>query len=127
MDQQNGVPRVKPSDVEAVIDRTYYFTGAQGAMHEGARWVGNAHEDDAELGLVTICVVVLKNGFKIIGSSCCAHPAMFEASIGRDLAREDAIEQIWPILGYQLKDALHREAAERRAAGLFDNALGDEQ
>jgi hypothetical protein len=126
MDQQNSVPRVKPSDIEAAIDRTYYFTAAQGAMHDGARWMGHAHEDDAELALVTICVMVLKNGFKIVGTSCCAHPAMFEASVGRDLAREHAIEQLWPLLGYQLKEALHREAREHRDAETFLNVVGDE-
>ena len=123
---KTAVPRVKQSDIEAALDRTYYFTASQGAMHENARWVGNCREDDAELALVTFCVIVLKNGYKVVGTSVCVHPALFDAQIGREQAREKAVDAIWPLLGYQLKDALHKEAREEREADLFYRMVGDE-
>jgi hypothetical protein len=58
------------------------------------------------LGLLTFCVLVLKNGFTVTGESACASPENFDAEIGRKIARQKAIEKIWPLMGYALKDKL---------------------
>lgn len=61
------------------------------------------------LHLLTICVLVLRNGFTVIGESACASPANFNAEIGRKIARENAVQKVWPLLGFALKERLHAE------------------
>lgn len=49
----------------------------------------------------TVCCLTMKNGFNVIGQSACVNPANFDASMGRSLAREDAIRQLWRLEGYR--------------------------
>jgi hypothetical protein len=55
---------------------------------------------------LTICVLTLKNGFTVTGESACADPANFDADLGRMIARDNARNQIWPFLGFRLKDQI---------------------
>ena len=66
-------------------------------------------EDDVPLPLMllTFCVLVLKNGFTVTGESACASPENFDPELGRKIAKENAINKIWPLEGYLLKQALH--------------------
>ena len=67
------------------------------------------HRPDAAgpLGLLTFCVLVLRNGFTVTGESACASPANFNAEIGRRIARENAVAKVWPLMGYELKQRLY--------------------
>lgn len=58
------------------------------------------------LELLTICVLVLRNGFTVVGKSACADPSNFDAELGRKLARDDAEHQAWGYLGFRLRDKL---------------------
>jgi hypothetical protein len=58
------------------------------------------------LGLLTFCVLVLKNGFTVTGESACASPENFDAEIGKKIARQNAEQKIWPLMGYELKQRL---------------------
>jgi hypothetical protein len=58
------------------------------------------------LGLLTFCVLVLKNGFTVTGESACASPENFDAELGRKIARQSAIAKVWPLMGYALKEKL---------------------
>lgn len=58
------------------------------------------------LGLLTFCVIVLKNGYTVHGVSACVSPENFDAEIGRKVARENAVQEIWPLMGYALKEKL---------------------
>lgn len=58
------------------------------------------------LGLLTFCVLVLRNGFTVTGESACASPENFNADIGRKIARENAINKLWGLEGYLLKERL---------------------
>jgi hypothetical protein len=102
-------PRITPADLQANIQHVSYFTAAQG--HCGA--VSAGQEDDFEtpipsLSLLTFCVLVLKNGFTVTGESACASPENFDAEIGRKIARQNAEQKIWPLMGYELKERLHQ-------------------
>ena len=44
------------------------------------------------LGLLTFCVLVLRNGFTVTGESACASPENFDAEIGRKVARANAVQ-----------------------------------
>ena len=90
-------PRVKPADIEAEILDEEYFTAGEAACRK-------AHDP---MHLLTFCVLVLRNGFTVTGESACASPDNFNAEIGRRIARENAINKVWPLLGFRLRDRLH--------------------
>ena len=101
-------PRVTPADIEAEIEAECYFTAAQGADN-GTGVMGamdGAREKLAALDRLTFCVLILRNGFTVVGHSACASPENFNAEIGRRIARENAEREIWPLLGFRLRDQL---------------------
>ena len=55
---------------------------------------------------LTFCALTLRNGFIVTGTSAAASPENFDVEIGRTIARKNAREQIWPLLGYRLRDML---------------------
>ena len=102
-------PRVTPDDVEANIARAFYFTAAQGAekaARDNGCYAAGSPEEGKALGLLTFCVLVLKNGFTVTGESACASPENFDAEIGRKIARQNAVQKVWPLMGYALKEQL---------------------
>ena len=102
----NKAPRVTPADIEAEIVSVHYFTAADGArMSPDGNWPIHS-VNTGSLGLLTFCVLVLRNGFTVTGESACASPENFNAEIGRRIARENAINKVWPLLGFRLRDKL---------------------
>jgi Phage protein (N4 Gp49/phage Sf6 gene 66) family len=93
-------PRVTPADIEANIAQENYFTA-----WDGAERVSN-HRPDPSLKLLTFCVLVLRNGFTVTGESACVSPENFDAEIGRKIARQNAVNKIWPLMGYELRSRL---------------------
>lgn len=91
-------PRVTPADIEANITASYAFT-AWSALGEGVPRMD-------ELKLLTIAVLVLKNGFTVTGESACASPENFDAELGAKIAIGNAKAKIWPLMGYALKQSL---------------------
>lgn len=53
---------------------------------------------------VTVCSLVLENGYSVRGESACVDPRNFDEDIGRELAYRDAINKIWPLEGYLLAE-----------------------
>lgn len=103
-----SAPRVTPADIEANIKSEHYFTAEQGAAMATADATGEvAHPQPPELRLLTFCVLVLKNGYTVTGESACASPENFDAALGRKIARQSAVQKIWPLMGYALKQQLH--------------------
>lgn len=108
--QRKGLtaPRVTQADVYANIDGEYYFTADKAVQaclddqDELTRLTG-AH---VELKLLTFCVLRLKNGFTVTGESACASPENYDAEIGRKIAYKNAVEKIWPLMGYELRSRL---------------------
>lgn len=109
-------PRITPGDIEANIASVHYFTAAQGAYAGWEKTDEMEPPDFSPLRLLTFCVLVLKNGFTVTGESACASPENFDAEIGRRIARENAVNKVWPLMGYELKCRLAREAAEIQKA-----------
>jgi len=56
--------------------------------------------------VLTVCVLTLQNGFTVTGESACASPENYDKTIGEKIARENAVEKIWPLEGYLLKQRL---------------------
>lgn len=80
-------PRITPQDLEdQVLTEEYHvFPGT----------------------MLTVCCITMLNGFTVTGESACAAPENFNQEMGENIARDNAIRKIWPLLGYELKQALH--------------------
>ena len=112
-------PRVTPADIEANIASEHYVTaeeGFRGAEVRAACEAAQAGDTAAErrewadapdpLWLLTFCVLVLRNGFTVTGESYCADAERFDAETGRNEARKDAVQKLWPLMVYHLKQNL---------------------
>ena len=114
-------PRVTPADIEANIASEHYFTAGEGVIGAfvagefGARGgdtvavrrdIASPKALKPSLNLLTFCVLALRNGFTVTGESACASPENFNAEIGRRIARENAVNNVWPLLGFRLRDKL---------------------
>lgn len=105
-------PRVALADIEAAIQ--YRFdTTARRALDDVLSAPAPTSADMlptdtiTALGILSICVLVMKNGFILIGKSAPASPANFNAELGKKFAYEDAVRQLWPLMGFALRDRLH--------------------
>ena len=111
-------PRITPDDIEANIASEHYFTAAEGVIGAFAAGEFDSHSGEVvslrrgvaspevlkpSLNLLTFCALVLKNGFTVTGESACASPENFDAEIGRNIARQNAVQKIWPLMGYELR------------------------
>lgn len=75
--------------------------------------------------LLTICILTLANGFTVVGKSACAVPGNFKLDVGQRLAEQDAIGQVWPLMGYELKSkvALAMAAQFPETLGVKDESF----
>lgn len=97
--------RVALADIEAAIssERTFIASAAVHALQ--------LPPPDASLDVLTITIITMKNGFTVIGKSAPADAGNFDAAAGAKFAREDAIRQLWPLMGFALRDRLHTAQA----------------
>lgn len=111
-------PRVTPADIEANIASEVYFTADEGVVGKYAvrlakdgigTYPGDLPKRNAQLSLLTFCVLILRNGFTVTGESACASPENFDAELGRKIARANAVNKVCPLMGYALKEKLHHE------------------
>ena len=106
LDKGLTAPRVTPADIEDNIVSAYYFTAADGVSVEADKSPSFCYE--SSLKLLTFCVLVLRNGYTVTGESSCASPENFDAELGRKIARANAVNKLWPLMGYSLKENIHR-------------------
>ena len=115
-------PRITPKRIEEVIYSEYYFTAADGVSGAAAACTLHCSHTDVDTineqaptppyqlhRLLTFCVLTLKNGFTVTGESACASSENFDAEIGRKIARENAVNKVWMLEGYLLKQRLYEE------------------
>jgi len=81
--------RLTPERIEAVISKEEFFVMPDSCL--------------------TICVITMRNGFSVAASAACADPANFDAEIGRTVSRRNALNQVWPLEGYLLKQRVFEE------------------
>lgn len=60
-------------------------------------------EDYFNNGKSTVCILTLKNGFEVIGTSGVVDKSKFDEEIGNKFAREQAINKMWELEGYRLQ------------------------
>ncbi|MGQ5522951.1 Gp49 family protein [Chitinimonas sp. PSY-7] len=85
--QANG-PRITDRDVNAAIIGEDYH-----------------HFPDSTL---TVCMLRLRNGFTVLGQSACVSRDNFDPELGREIARRNACEEVWKVLGYGLCEQIHQ-------------------
>lgn len=85
-DKGLNAPRLTPDDIDrAVVDEMYHvFDGTT----------------------LTVCVLVLKNGYTVTGESAAVSKDNFDAEIGKRIARDNARNKIWQLEGYLLRQRL---------------------
>ena len=81
-----NAPRLNPASIDAriVSDAYHVFPGTT----------------------LTACMLVLRNGFTVIGESAAASPENFDQELGRKIARDKARDKIWALEGYLLRERL---------------------
>jgi hypothetical protein len=99
-------PRVTLDDIKAAISTIVYTTGGDAFANDIHRLTDG---EIRQLSIFTICMVIMKNGFIVLGKSAPASSENFNAEVGKTFARDDAMRQIWPLMGYALKDRLWRD------------------
>lgn len=92
-------PRVTQKELEANIACVNY-------LNVGKAICALNQPDHESHHLLTICVIVLRNGFIVTGESACASPENYQKDIGERIAFENAKQKIWPLMGYALRDHL---------------------
>jgi len=97
-------------DIEASIVSESYFTAADGVAGASRGMPGAdllpeyVNFDGGPLSKVTFCTLILKNTAKVVGINYGPiDPNEHNAARGRTLARADAIDQIWPLMNYELR------------------------
>lgn len=83
-------PRITPDDLDATI------TGEMYHVFPGTT--------------LTVCCLVLRNGYTVTGESAAASPENFDAEVGRKIARAEARDKIWQLEGYLLRERLYRRS-----------------
>lgn len=97
-------PRVTPADIEANIVGEFIFSPSDYNLGCGF-CVGEF--DREKIKRHTVCVLTLANGFTVVGiNEGPVSAANFDVDLGRRLARQNAVNQIWPLMGYALRSSL---------------------
>jgi hypothetical protein len=106
-------PRVSVDDIEASINHSFFLTAAEAVSSIPGREPGFVPE---ELGILTLCILVLHNGWVVIGKSAPASPENFDPEKGQKFAYEDAVRQLWPLMGFALKERLQTQQLREEIA-----------
>lgn len=96
-------PLQSGEDIAASVQKTPNRVTLSGLE---AKIVGQEYMRPAVMPHMTICILVLANGFSVVGKSAPADPENFDESAGRDFARADALRKLWPLEGYLLREKL---------------------
>lgn len=94
-----AAPRVTKADIDAAIVHTEIV---KHVTHSGQvlRWA----------------IITLKNGFSVHGrASASVSPENDDPAIGEKVAMDNAYAETWPLMGFALKDRLHRQAVKEEA------------
>lgn len=91
VDKKLTAPRVTMEHIESLVVKEQFH------VFEGSTF--------------TSCLLTLKNGFTVHGESACASPENFDAALGRKIARSNAVNKIWMLEGYLLRQKIHEQDA----------------
>ena len=110
---------ITPADIEGYVESEHYFNAHDAVTYNAGGPTVAAPEP---LKLLTFCVIVLKNGFTLTGLSACADPRKYNKEIGEKVARADALNKAWPLMGYVLRSQLAGMSGLLEPEGYKDRA-----
>jgi hypothetical protein len=103
---KGNAPRVSLETIEASIAYRYDTTGGKIVAFD-PRNAGQVVSGQAmSLNVLSVCILVMKNGFCVIGKSAPAVGSNYDEQLGKNFAYEDAVRQLWPMMGYALREKL---------------------
>lgn len=115
-------PRVALKDIEAAIANRFDLMAYDAVAANIAIPIEADGSSAIEpLKLLSICILVMRNGFTVLGKSAPASAANFDRELGKKFAYEDAVRQLWPLMGFALRDRLWRDSED---AMKFHKATG---
>lgn len=53
---------------------------------------------------ITLCTILLDNGYTVRGESACVNAANYDEQIGDRYAFDDAFKKLWPLFGFLLAE-----------------------
>lgn len=113
-------PRITPAHIQNKVIASHFFTAMDGVSTQEHLMLSD--KEQQALPLLTFCVLVLENGFTATGESACASPENFNEEIGRKIAYDNAINKVWLLEGYLLKQNLHEQAqSQEMLKGFLEN------
>jgi cell division protein YceG involved in septum cleavage len=65
-------------------------------------------------GRTTVCQLTLQNGYTVNGMSACVDAKDFDRDTGRKYAYENAVQAIWPLEGYLLREKMFQDSEDQR-------------
>jgi len=89
IDNDLNAPRLTPEDIQEQIQEVQYY-----------------HFPNTN---IVVCAITVENGYTVLGDSSCVSSANFDESLGKEIARKNAIDEIWGIEGYRLKQYLYEK------------------
>lgn len=107
-------PRVTLDDIEYAIAHRFDFTGDQAivggrvaeALAKDVVAIADLQQAPAPLKTFSLCILVMRNGFVVVGTSAAASPENFNAEFGINRAYDNALSQLWPLMAFALRDRL---------------------
>jgi Phage protein (N4 Gp49/phage Sf6 gene 66) family len=60
-------------------------------------------------GVLTICILEVKNGTPVTGESVCVYPENYDREVGQKIARQKAVGKIVALEGYLLAERRQRD------------------
>lgn len=108
-------PRVTEKDVIENIASCFFVNAWDAATQDVTVPVQGAEKViPEELKVITLALVTTHSGFTVVGVSGCANPTNFNRDIGEEIAKRNAVSQLWGHMGYELRTKLYEEAEEAR-------------
>ena len=98
---------VTSETIESKIAGVMYMNGADMAKANG---MNIGHETENNLKRLTLCVVVMENGFMLTGESACVSADNYDEIVGKRIAFENATNKMWALLGYALREELFKDS-----------------
>ncbi|POR42673.1 hypothetical protein CRT23_12180 [Methylobacterium sp. V23] len=111
----SGDPALSRNEADAIVEKS---TAPRVTLDAIKAKIGDV--EYFRSGVLTICIITMRNGFTFVGKSACASPENYDQAAGERYAYDDAVRQIWAFEAYLLRETLSAVAASLRGQ---DNAV----
>ena len=101
-------PRGTLADIEDNIDSEWYFNAGDAVIPDGFQPPVPAL---SPLYLLTLCVLILKNGFTVTDTSACVDVRNFNPETGKRISHSKARDKVFHVLAFAYCDEHHGDQA----------------